>query len=60
MGSPLSQRLIKELVYAGFERGVVEHMETHREALTTCFRSEDHSEGVASFLERRPARFTGR
>ena len=60
VGSPLSQRLIKDLVYAGFERGVVEHMETHREALTTCFRSEDHKEGVASFLERRPARFTGR
>jgi enoyl-CoA hydratase/carnithine racemase len=59
-GSPLSQRLIKSLVYAGFERGVVEHMADHREALTACFRSEDHREGVASFLERRPARFSGR
>ena len=60
VGSPLSQRLVKDLVYAGFERGVVEHMQTHAEALTTCFRSEDHREGVASFLERRPARFSGR
>jgi enoyl-CoA hydratase/carnithine racemase len=59
-GSPLSQRLIKELVYAGFERGVVEHMTQHREALSSCFKSDDHREGVASFLERRPARFTGR
>ncbi len=59
-GSPLSHRLMKELVYAGFERGVTEHMTHHREALTTCFRSEDHKEGVASFLERRPARFTGK
>ena len=24
-----------------------------------CFASDDHREGVASFLERRPARFTG-
>jgi len=59
-GSPLSHRLIKDLVYAGFERGVTEHMTHHREALTTCFRSADHKEGVAAFLERRPARFSGR
>jgi enoyl-CoA hydratase len=59
-GSPLSHTLIKSLVYAGSERGVVEHMTAHREALGACFRSEDHREGVASFLERRPARFTGR
>lgn len=58
-GSPLSHRLIKDLVYAGFERGVAEHMSHHREALTACFRSSDHKEGVASFLERRPARFSG-
>ncbi|MGH9885823.1 MAG: enoyl-CoA hydratase/isomerase family protein [bacterium] len=58
-GSPLSHRLIKELVYAGFERGVSEHMSHHRESLTVCFRSADHKEGVASFLERRPARFSG-
>ncbi len=59
-GSPLSHTLIKSLVYAGCERGVTEHMTAHREALGACFRSEDHREGVASFLERRPARFTGR
>jgi len=28
--------------------------------MATCFRSEDHREGVASFLERRPPRFEGR
>ncbi len=59
-GSPLSHRLIKELVYGGFERGVLEHMTRHREALGGCFRSDDHREGVAAFLERRPAKFTGR
>jgi enoyl-CoA hydratase/carnithine racemase len=39
---------------------VLEHMTDHREALKACFRSEDHREGVASFLERRPAHFLGR
>jgi len=28
--------------------------------MAECFRSDDHREGVASFLERRPANFTGR
>jgi enoyl-CoA hydratase len=58
--SPLSQRLIKDLVYRGLERGLGEHMRHHVEALQACFRSEDHKEGVAAFLERREAHFTGR
>ena len=59
-GSPHSQRLIKTLVYDGLTASVDEHMVRHTEALTACFASEDHKEGVASFLERRPAVFTGR
>jgi enoyl-CoA hydratase/carnithine racemase len=59
-GSPLSHRLVKQLVYEGYGRDVGEHMAAHTQALATCFRSEDHKEGVASFLERRPASFTGR
>ena len=59
-GSPFSQRLIKELVYKGIERDLGSHMREHVQALQACFRSEDHKEGVASFLERRPANFTGR
>jgi enoyl-CoA hydratase/carnithine racemase len=59
-GSPLSQRLMKQLVYRGLERDVGEHMIEHLDALKSCFRSEDHKEGVAAFLERREARFVGR
>lgn len=59
-GSPLSQRLMKRLVYEGLARDAGSHMEAHTRALRTCFASEDHREGVAAFLERRPARFTGR
>ncbi len=59
-GSPFSQRLIKELVYKGLERDLGEHMRHHVNALQACFRSDDHKEGVASFLERREPRFTGR
>ena len=59
-GSPLSHKLIKDLVYRGLERDLGEHMRHHVEALQACFASEDHKEGVASFLERREPRFTGR
>jgi enoyl-CoA hydratase len=58
--SPFSLRRIKQLVYEGLERGVGEHMREHAQALRECFASEDHREGVAAFLARRPARFTGR
>ena len=58
--SPLSARLMKDLVYRGLERDVQTHMRAHAEALAACFASDDHREGVAAFLERRSARFTGR
>jgi enoyl-CoA hydratase/carnithine racemase len=58
-GSPLSHRLIKELVYQSASRDFGQHMDAHTAAMKTCFSSEDHREGVASFLERRPAKFVG-
>jgi enoyl-CoA hydratase len=58
--SPFSLRRMKELVWGGLERDVGDHMAAHVRALGECFRSADHKEGVAAFLERRPATFTGR
>ena len=60
VGSPMSQRLIKALVYEGLGRDVGEHMRAHTAALAASFKSDDHREGVASFLEKRPAKFIGR
>lgn len=59
-GSPFAARLAKQLMYEGLARSSEEHLTAHREALQACFASADHKEGVASFLERRPPRFTGR
>jgi enoyl-CoA hydratase/carnithine racemase len=59
-GSPHSLRLIKQLVHEGLTAPVSEHMERHTAAMAASFKSDDHREGVASFLERRPAVFTGR
>ncbi len=58
-GSPFSHERIKALVYEGLGSDVSEHMVNHTQALAECFKSNDHREGVASFLERRPPDFTG-
>jgi enoyl-CoA hydratase/carnithine racemase len=58
--SPFSLRHMKSLVWQGLERDVSQHMAAHVETLTACFRSADHKEGVAAFLEKRPAVFVGR
>ena len=58
--SPFSLRHMKNLVWRGLERDVAEHMKAHVEALSAAFKTEDHKEGVAAFLERRPAKFVGR
>ena len=59
-GSPFSLRRIKSMLYAGLGSDVGAHMQRHTQNMAECFASEDHKEGVASFLERRPAVFQGR
>ena len=58
-GSPFAVRESKRLLYDGLGRDWTTHRRANGEALERCFASDDHREGVASFLERRPARFTG-
>lgn len=57
--SPFSTSRIKRLVYEGLAGDFEAHMERHTRAMAECFASDDHREGVRSFLERRPPAFTG-
>lgn len=57
--SPFSLKRIKSLVYEGLGAEVGEHMPRHTQAMAECFASDDHAEGVAAFLERREAKFSG-
>ena len=59
-GSPFAIGETKALLYAGLGRSWDDHVKDNREVMERCFRSEDHKEGVASFLERRAPNFTGR
>jgi 2-(1,2-epoxy-1,2-dihydrophenyl)acetyl-CoA isomerase len=58
--SPFALARTKRLVLAGAAADVRSHVGATRVALAECFASADHAEGVAAFLEKRPARFTGR
>jgi enoyl-CoA hydratase len=60
VSSPFSIRHMKSLVYQGLARELPDHMKEHVATMAACFKSADHKEGVASFLEKRPAKFTGR
>ncbi|MET0578744.1 MAG: enoyl-CoA hydratase-related protein, partial [Ilumatobacteraceae bacterium] len=59
-GSPFAVAETKALLYAGLGRSFEDHVVANREVMERCFHSDDHREGVASFLERRPPQFTGR
>jgi 2-(1,2-epoxy-1,2-dihydrophenyl)acetyl-CoA isomerase len=57
--SPFAVARTKQLVLDGAARDLPEHVRATGAALAECFASADHAEGVAAFLERRPAQFTG-
>ena len=59
-GSPFALSRLKELVNHSYAKPREQHLHDNIAALTECQLSDDHREGVASFLEKRPAVFTGR
>jgi Enoyl-CoA hydratase/carnithine racemase len=53
-------QLIKEAVNRGMQLSLAEGIKLEAELFTSVFRTEDIREGVAAFLEKRPARFNNR
>jgi enoyl-CoA hydratase/carnithine racemase len=58
--SPRSIGVIKRQVFESYFQSLAEAWETADIEMTRSFGSEDFKEGVAHFIEKRPAAFTGR
>jgi enoyl-CoA hydratase/carnithine racemase len=58
--SPVALRLIKEAVRTAMDAPLSAGLRHERELFVTAFASEDRTEGVAAFLEKRIPEFRGR
>ena len=59
-GAPLAVQMCKQLMYKGLERTIEAHIQAARSCLSVAFLTEDHKEGVQSFLEKREPHWRGR
>ena len=58
--SPNSVMIAKELVNAAYETPLSQGVKMERRLFHSLFAFDDQKEGMAAFIEKRPARFTGR
>ncbi len=58
--SPLTLQVAKEAIRASERLAIEEGLMWERDLFCLCFSSADKEEGVAAFLEKRPAAWTGR
>ena len=58
--SPRSMAVIKQQIWAADQLSMRANIEVANQAMLASFASEDFKEGVAHFVQKRPAAFTGR
>ena len=57
---PLGLAAIKNIIRTSWDRSLNEELDVQRDEMRRLGFTEDYREGVAAFLEKRPANFTGR
>ncbi|MFN8442739.1 MAG: enoyl-CoA hydratase-related protein [Caldilineaceae bacterium] len=58
--SPVALRVAKEAVNAAYETGLSEGVNVERRLFNLLFATEDQKEGMAAFIEKRPAQWKGK
>jgi enoyl-CoA hydratase len=58
--SPNAVMMTKEMVNAAYETPLSQGVKLERRLFHSLFAFEDQKEGMAAFVEKRPAKFTGR
>ncbi len=58
--SPNAVMLTKEMVNAAYETPLAQGVKLERRLFHSLFAFDDQKEGMAAFIEKRPAKFTGR
>lgn len=59
-GAGLALGRTKALLSRSFDRSLAEQLDAERDSFAACAASDDFAEGIAAFLEKRKAAFTGR
>lgn len=57
---PVAARLVKRAIHEGADGSLEAGLAAERSLFALCFATEDQKEGMAAFLEKRPAVFRGR
>jgi enoyl-CoA hydratase/carnithine racemase len=59
-GATLAQAYIKRCVYEGIEKSLADGLRFERDLVSDLFTTEDATEGLSAFVEKRQAEFKGR
>ncbi len=57
---PVAVALAKRVIHEGSDLSLLQGLVKERESFPKCFETEDLKEGLAAFLEKRPAQFKGK
>jgi len=58
--APLAVKATKEMINTAFETGLAQGIRFERRLFHGLFGTEDQKEGMAAFIEKRPAKWTGK